>query len=427
MEHTIKTRLSEINWARLQAGDVVRVPYRKEPYRERLVLSARAPNTNPIKIIGMPGPNGEKPHICGTNATTDPQFRVGYAPMETYGLIQMYSLAGQPYGTRPGGWWIEGFQISGATYDQADRSITGALGNKIEWATHSSAIYSALGDGLTVKNCDIFDNGNGIFTADSNETTDVLIEGNTFSDNGQAGANNYYCHSTYIQAAKVVYRNNHYQSLRATSPGGAMKDRSADVLIEGNRIEGGMRFIDLSAWQGDSTLRKALPNARRVIARNNILDMRVGDAGGFVYIEQGRGEGVDLELLNNTFVSIRDQSEAYYVRVIWSESSQPESVKAKGNLFASLPLTAGKPRSDLRIFDVGPKCRMTLGPNWSTGFDLYNSAGKVTGMEKTVGSGDPGFIDAAGGDFQLRENAPAKGFGSDGKGVPKPVPAKPAK
>jgi hypothetical protein len=425
VEHTIKTRLSEINWANLKAGDVVRVPYRKEPYRERLVLSARAPNTNPIKIIGLPGPNGEKPHICGTNATTDPQFRVGYAPMETLGLIQIYWLAGQPFGTRPGGWWIEGFQISGATYDQPDRSLKGAMGNAIQWSTDSSGIYSALGDGLTVKNCDIFNNGNGIFTADANETTDVLIEGNTFFDNGRAGANNYLCHSTYIQAAKVVYRNNHYQSLRATSPGGGLKDRSADVLIEGNRIEGGKRFIDLSSWQADTTLRKALPNARRVIVRNNILDMRVGDSIGFVYIEEGRGEGVDLELLNNTFVSIRDQSESYYVRVIWSESTQSEVVKATGNIFASMPLTAGKPRSDLRIFDVGPKCRMTLGPNWTTGFNLYNSTGKVTGMEKVVGSGDPGFVDAAGGNFQLRENAPAKGFGSDGKGVPKPLPAKP--
>ena len=63
-------------------------------------------------------------------------------------------------------------------------------------------------------------------------------------------------------------------------------------------------------------------------------------------------------------------------------------------------------------------------PGWTTGFNLFNSTGKVTGMEKIVGSGDPGFVDAAGGNFQLQDNAPAKGFGSDGKGVPKPLPSK---
>src|ERR1044071_6186635 len=79
--------LSAVPWMSLAPGDAVRIHWRKEPYREKLLISARGTAERPITISGMKGPDGKLPVIDGANATTNPQLDFVYAPMQERGLV----------------------------------------------------------------------------------------------------------------------------------------------------------------------------------------------------------------------------------------------------------------------------------------------------------------------------------------------------
>src|SRR4051812_24767541 len=64
------TQLGQIAWYGLQAGDTVYIHYQSTPYREKILISGQGTPTNWIRVLGVPGPNGELPIISGNGATT---------------------------------------------------------------------------------------------------------------------------------------------------------------------------------------------------------------------------------------------------------------------------------------------------------------------------------------------------------------------
>src|SRR5687768_5209294 len=59
-------------WATLEPGDIVRIHWRPEPYREKWVICRQGTAGAPIIVSGVPGPNGELPIIDGSGAVTAP-------------------------------------------------------------------------------------------------------------------------------------------------------------------------------------------------------------------------------------------------------------------------------------------------------------------------------------------------------------------
>lgn len=410
MIYTVQTRLGEINWDALQPGDEVRIPYRVAPYAERLRFSARGTKDARITVRGMPGPNGELPRIVGKNAVTDPQFVEGYLPIETYGLIVVYHSSP----TRiPGYVDFIGLDVSGASADTGI-DFTGYQGIARKWANDASGFYLLEFENVRIIGCSISDCGNGIFSHDGHTGTDLLIENNDLSGCGKVGSTQQ--HTTYIQCVRPVYRGNRYGPHRAGSGGGSLKDRSADVLIEGNFIRGGARQIDLSGWQNEIAARAAAPNAGRVVIQNNVVLNKDGECGSvsFIYSEAGRGTTL-VQSSRNTYLGRRTQASSYYLRPFWLEYAGTEITSDHDIIDVT--------GSEARLFD-GSQGTLKLGATWaSKAFSLYGIiAGHVTGTEN-VTIGEPGYIDEAAGNYFLKDTAAAKGYGASGTSVPVPIPS----
>lgn len=81
-----KTKLSQVPWKTLVAGDVVNIHYDVNPYQEKFLISTSGTTVNPIKIIGIAGPNGEKPIIDGDHANAT-SGQICYSATQPYGLI----------------------------------------------------------------------------------------------------------------------------------------------------------------------------------------------------------------------------------------------------------------------------------------------------------------------------------------------------
>ncbi|HFC53427.1 MAG TPA: hypothetical protein ENJ43_03235, partial [Gammaproteobacteria bacterium] len=64
--------IAEVPWGRLDPGDTVRIHYSPDPYREKIVIRSSGTEQAPIRICGVPGPNGERPVLDGDGASNDP-------------------------------------------------------------------------------------------------------------------------------------------------------------------------------------------------------------------------------------------------------------------------------------------------------------------------------------------------------------------
>lgn len=402
--HSYQT-IGDVPWLSLVAGDEVRIHYRVEPYREFIAVAARGTEAARITIRGIPGPNGEKPIISGQNAVAAAQLSTfpQYTTFQPLALVLVHNGYGA---TVPGFVTIDGLIIEGATADQADATFTKPDGTAGTWSSSATGVYLSTFEGVEVKNCEIRNCGTGIFTADVRPCTDLLMDGNYIHDCGKVGS--YLQHCVYIQCVRPIYRNNRIGPTRAGSQAEAIKDRSADVLIEGNRIVGGSRQIDLSVWQGEIADRQAAPNANRAIIRNNTILNGAGH-GHVGYVEGARGTPITVEFSHNTVVIRRDQSEVYYRRLWWIEyAAGAPSIAADGNLFDVAGATGTA--TELRPMDAYGS--LLWGANWARNAPATPPASvAVTGSPPLAAGVSPGYVDEVNGDYMLAAGAPASGYG----------------
>lgn len=64
------TNIGDVPWESMNAGDHVFIHYRSTPYYEKWVINVQATAAQPFSVIGVLGPNGERPVISGDGATT---------------------------------------------------------------------------------------------------------------------------------------------------------------------------------------------------------------------------------------------------------------------------------------------------------------------------------------------------------------------
>src|SRR5438046_2387339 len=62
------TAVNAVPWENLAAGDTVRIHWRPDAYREKILISTSGNDAAPIRVIGVAGPNGERPIIDGQDA-----------------------------------------------------------------------------------------------------------------------------------------------------------------------------------------------------------------------------------------------------------------------------------------------------------------------------------------------------------------------
>lgn len=250
--------IQDVPWESLQPGDTVRIFWQAAAYRGKFMLSTSGTAAAPIRVCGVPGPNGERPIVDGANAVSRTQLAYSNDNNgpgllhQTRSVIVIKPSANDDYRYFPQYLQVDGLVIQGAT---PTNTFTDTLGRTQAYDPFGGCVWIERGHHIQLLNNEIRDCTNGIFsksTDDSfdegnptgfSQTQDLRIAYNDIHDNGVVGDDHE--HNSYVQTVGVVYEFNHYGPLRAGAGGSALKDRSVGAVIRYNRIEGGARSLDL--------------------------------------------------------------------------------------------------------------------------------------------------------------------------------------
>jgi len=296
------TSISEVPWSTLQAGDRVYIHWRNTPYKEKWVINRQGTANAPIEIIGVNGPEGQKPIIDGNGAVT--ASGLNYTN-ESRGVIKIGS-SNTPADGLPTYIIIDNLEIKSG---RPAYQFTNDNSQTETYSNNAAAIYVEKAANLTIRNCTLHDCGNGLFIGAFNgQTENILIEKNHIYDNGIEGR--IYEHNTYTAAINITYQFNHFGPLRSGALGNNLKDRSAGLVVRYNWIESGNRQLDLvDAEDSQVLVNHSSYNTTHVYG--NIL-IEPEDAGNSQMIHYGGDSGTEtdyrkgnLYFYNNTVISTR--------------------------------------------------------------------------------------------------------------------------
>jgi hypothetical protein len=365
---------SDIEWENIYADTLIRIHWREEPYRDKWVINRSGGGSTPIVVLGVLGDNNEFPEISGDGAVTRPELDFWN---EDRAIIK---IGGGNPENDPGNIWIECLSIGHA---KPGYSFTNAAGEQQEYASNAAAIYAEIGHDLHIRNCELYDAGNGLFTAW--QTQNVLVAGNYIHDNGILDS--IYEHNSYTESRGITFEFNHYGPLCPGCLGNNLKDRSAGLVVRYNLIEDGNRQLDLV----DTDHQEVLDDPRystTLVYGNNLIEGP--DQGNGQIIHYGGDSGNEswyrkgvLHLYHNTIVSLREDN-----TTLLRLSSESESADVRNNIVHVTDETGNLAMSD-------GSGAMILTDNWLTA-GWVDTHGMLTGSVMDMGnleSSDPGFYD----------------------------------
>jgi hypothetical protein len=241
------TELTDVPWLSLRAGDVVNIHHRSEPYRTKFALRAQGSMAAPVVINGVTDLDCRRPVIGAENAVTARDAAQSRFMSKQYseflGAIFLHRAPSDPYGHRPKHIRIQNLKITGAHRNHGYVAQDGSIGR---YAAGAAGIYAVVVEDLTVENCEITGNGNGIFVnSRSNEEASrhIVIRSNRIHGNGNVGS--HLEHNLYVQTARALYEGNYIGQLVPGARGSSLKDRSSGTVIRYNHIVAAARALDL--------------------------------------------------------------------------------------------------------------------------------------------------------------------------------------
>jgi len=439
-----KTQISQVPWSTLAAGDVVNIHYDPNGYHEKFLISTSGTVAQPIKIVGIAGPNGEKPIIDGDKAKAI-TGQLGFHATQPYGLIfiEPAALANgtdcSAYGPIPHDIIIDNLEIRNA-HPNFTYSVSG--GAQQAYASFSCGIYGERVQNFVVRNCNFNHCGLGLFINSKFGThalsQNILVERNTFTQNGVSGDG--HDHNSYIEAVNVLYQYNFYDHLVAGAPGASVKDRSAGNVFRYNWIvasEG--HAIQIPESQGGLGYIDQLPSYRQTYIYGNVIYN--GKVGASRIIRYGGDQGIyssyrqgTLYFYNNTVINEGDK---YSVpgALRWSTSlfllpdsgevgqvTIKETVDCRNNIIYNQASTLGALPSTLELMSTDLTGTINMTNNWVSPNTIdmhayYNipiNLGKVNHVNTFLGNNgvnNPNFNNYATQDYTLsaQSNAINKG------------------
>ena len=404
--------LGEVPTETLKGGDTIRIFYRAEPYREKIMIGGKGTPADPIRVCGVAGPNGELPVIDGADATTRPESDFPFEGHQVRGVVVIGHRHDDLYEEEPGPFVFEGLAVTGGA---PDNQFTDTFGATQSYAEAAAGIFVQRGRGITIRGCDIFGNANGMFIGTSSApdaTYDVLIEANYVHDNGVPGSDKQ--HNIYNEAIGVVHQFNHYGSPRTDSGAGNVKERSAGVVMRYNFIEGGAHMIDLVDAQEAKLTTVPLESFHESFVYGNILKLD-GLSGSMVHYGGDSGLFEDyrkgtLYFFHNTVVVDTSQQGDYDTQAILELSTNEETLWSRNNvLFATVEPTSLRPVVILGQRDSATHGVADMSGDWvSSGVTPYMMIpdvpqtfdGEIAGLVPQLPGALPDFVDMAGEDFR---------------------------
>jgi hypothetical protein len=416
------TSIGAVPWNNLQAGDTVAIHGRDTPYHEMILVSGEGTADAPIRIMGVPGPDGQKPIIDGDNAVLGPNLDYIYSATATRGLVTISPSSQYTWGDKPAYIEISGLEIRNA---HMGNSFSRPNGTTSDYLQNVAGIFVERGENITIRDCEIDNNSNGLFVAsgDSEEVTsrDILVQGNYIHDNGNVGIDRQ--HNVYTEAIGMTFEDNHFGPLMPGAEGSNLKDRSAGLVVRDNWFEGGAHLMDLVDAE-DCPLAAEDPSYQQTFVYGNILVDTAGPGNSSSIIHYGGDSGVPdgyrqgtLYFYQNTVViqGTRSGDDARWFTDVFRFDTNQQIADIRNNIFyCGLPpdAPAGTEVTGLGLFD-DQGGTATFGVNWiSPDWHTWRnddapSGSQISGTSNFITNpeNDPGFADLGAFDFHLNANS----------------------
>lgn len=403
--------IAAVPWLNLVAGDTVFIHWRAEPYREKIFISNSGTADRPIRIAGVPGPQGERPVVDGQNATTSSQFKYPYPGTASRGLVVFSRSQAELDGYKPKYIEIDGLELLNAT---ALYTFTDAQGQVVPYRSNAASVFIERGEHITIKNCVVTGSANGLFVAsnDSEEfqSREILIDGNEIHGNGNVNSDRE--HNVYTEAIGMIFQFNRFGPLRAGAFGNNIKDRSAGTIIRYNWIEGGTQQMDLIDPEGSFNQALKDPRFQFTYVYGNIIinqpdNSSVVHYGGDSGFTDNYRKGT-LYFYHNTVIFRSDQRLRYRVALLRLDTND-EIADVRNNILYNVAASPGAPLSEFSFMIVYGKAN--LGVNWVNDGWLTNRTGvpfegTLTGTGNLLTGADPGLLSHTTSDFASRAESP---------------------
>lgn len=425
----------DVPWLDLQPGDQVLIHYRAEPYRDAILLCARGEPTRWITVRGVKGPAGQRPVFDGDGARM-PSFGLNQW-FDGGGMIKIHRPIGMSDASyRPGYIHVSGFEVRNA---RPPAQYTNWAGQTATWNAFSAGIFGQGFDAVAITDCDLHDNGLGLFVNSTNgslfQSSRLLVADNHFHGNSSAGS--YSEHNAYTEGIGTVYEFNWFGPLADGSFGDNIKERSAGVIFRYNHIEGGADLIalrdpesnvdhesaQLDAW-GTKLVAGAYIYANTFVTRDYLQGI-IGHGDGGMGTNLQPREGHLYFYANRVIATVDNQGywadNQYFERqgvplFDLLNTRSPTTVVARNNLLYATSRTGGAEPAPLALFYW--QGIADFADNWANDFiHVYAPSGGTnlatgprfdgTGLGGLAEqAGDPGFMDIAGGDYRLTTTSP---------------------
>lgn len=382
--------LEEVPWEHLEAGDTVRIHWRETAYRSKFVVCRQGTEEAPIRILGVPGPEGQRPVIDGRDAITRGELNYWG---EERGVVKIGG-ANIPPDTTPSHIVLAGLEIRSG---RQPFSFHGRNGHT-DYRKNAASVFVEKGEHIVLRDLVLHDSGNGLFVSPASR--DVLVEGCHIYGNGVEGS--IYEHNSYTQARGIVFQHNRYGPLRQDCPGNNLKDRSAGLVVRYNWIEGGNRQLDLvdgPAYIDDPAYRTTLVYGN-VLVEHGQGNRQMVHYGGDSNKPEGYRKGI-LHFYNNTVVSWRPDR-----TTLLRLSSNGERADLRNNLI--YPAAGGRTLEVLSNHGTANMRNNWLRTGWQSFFGFTVFSGTVTGGESNLVGDQPGVASATGGDWRLLPDSPCR-------------------
>lgn len=347
------TELTQVPWLSLQAGDVVNIHYRSTPYRTKFGLRAKGTAAAPVIINGVTDSNCNRPEISGADAVTaaDAAAAGMASDMQGTALILIWRAPTDALATyKASNITIQNLKLTGA---KLGNSFTDNSGAKQTYSKFASAIYARRVDYLTVENCEITDNSQGVFTnsvgayesisSKVDYSSYITIRRNKIYGNGNSASMTE--HNLYLQARRTLVEGNYIGQVVAGSYGFPLKDRSSGTVIRYNQIVSSLRAIDLVESEEEyTTMVSGDPLYPEAWVYGNLIINDASLSGGWSnrlvhwgYDNNAAKSRTTLHFYNNTVANRINLSNSGYVTMfhIGSGTSVSPNVDVRNNIFAN--------------------------------------------------------------------------------------------
>ncbi len=384
--------LQDVPWETLQKSSIVKIYWRENPYYSKFVVNVAWTKDEPVVITWIPNSNSELPIISWNNAVTSKKLDYWN---EERSIIKIW-WSSTPVNETPSYIYVENLDIKNAN---PNYRFTDDRWNIVTYTNNAAWIHIEYGNNITIKNCKIHDNWNGIFS--THFSSNILIAWNYIYDNWIVWS--IYEHNTYTESTWITYEYNRFWKLKSWAGWNNLKDRSANTIIRYNFIEWWNRQLDLV----DSDYQEIIDsyNYGKTYVYWNVLIEPSDETWNSQFIHYGWDSWTEwhyrnwtLYLFNNTFVTYRNNNPTL-VRMSLN-SAKAEIIN---NVFVlksgtSLAITNWAWQINLKYNYLPETRKYTFESNFEWSMNLISN----------ISSNNPWFVDLNNMDFHLTQDSALK-------------------